>query len=169
MARRWVIRGIFLWLLLLCATGWLRSLWYEEALICWRHEGRNYDKVLIAGVSGDGFLTVGQGGGTTEGSVVRNGWEYRRADIAIHKQHGEWLFYGDDRSWWNPTKWWLAPHAPFCFGADGLTYSLRIPYWLPTLVCSIFLYLSWRKPRPINPATAFPVVLDHQVVKPGDD
>ena len=145
--KRWIIRGLFLWLLLLCLTGWAWSLWYDTAFIYYWRPDRTvpYDRA-IACFSVSGFLVVGKGGGMTEFGQ-RDGWEYRRIEA------GEW----SGPSIWKVHRWWNDNSGPHSLGTDALTHSLSIPYWLPTLIFSACLYLSCRKARPINPATAFPI------------
>jgi len=173
MARRWIIRGIFLWLLLLCVGGWVWSIWYDTSLVYWRYvPGRDigpgpptmyYSDAVIACVSERGHLIIGRGGTHWEGRVGE-GWKYGQTPTYFYDWDDEWgnVISGWFEDWRNPTAWWTwggkaveqrSLHA-------GLDYALRIPYWLLTLVCSGCLYLSWRKPRAINPATAFPVEIE---------
>jgi len=161
MMRRWIIRGFFLSLLLLCVTGWAWSMWYDASLIYWQHRQekwgvyQGYNRAVVACFSERGFLTIGQGGGLTERAGGRNGWSYRQRLIDPEEEGPP-----DYSDWWKPTQWWNATYGPLSFGTNELTRSLRIPYWLLTLVCLVLLCLFWRrKVRPLNPATAFPVEL----------
>jgi len=185
MTRRWLIRGLFLWLLLLCVGGWVYSIWYDASLVYWRYDpsrntrpslsyaqsrhyapsvhrmGYFYSDAVVACVSEQGFLIIGRGGAGWEGHV-QEGWEYSQTPTYFYEVEWGDVISGWFSDWWNPTAWWKWGNCfePRCLPNVGLTHSVSIPYWLLTLVCLACLCFFWRRTRPLDPATAFPVVFE---------
>jgi len=143
--KRWIIRGVFLWLLLLCVAGWVGSYACSFGIY---HNVR--DCPWGIGI-GDGMVLLGRAG--------EDWWGWRRSGVVGCSMDRSVVVH--DKYDWNPSRF-------LGFGYGGGTNILYerfwcIPFWFPTILAAVASFIVWRKTRPkINPVTAFPV----EVVNP---
>jgi hypothetical protein len=139
MKRRWIIRGFFISLLLLCVGGWV---WSSKL-----------------------GLEIGYCGGHT--SDVPDMWEYRvdcvRGEIVFgwlehfdSTQPLGWSFRGS-----NPNSIYWHEDGDFYLGflyqsSYGLL-QIAIPFYFPTTISTALVVFVWRKTRPPLKGGAFPV------------
>ena len=149
MAKRWIIRGIFLLPVLLCLAGWGWSGWYDGAVSFkrshrWIELRTEYGAVYLVG-GWHSWLSDGCESGIAGTDSVRLWPEPDAVSTCVLGFRWRHFSFND---------------------GDGRVfsgYALVIPYWFPLLVSSLLLLLVWRKTRyRPDPATAFPVVLKGQ-------
>ncbi len=148
MVWRWVIHGVFIFLILLCAGGWVESYGHVD-YFGWCRDRYAYD---ISSRAGSMTLLYSVTLAYITDARDPVGWRWDRAPIMPENRS---LFRQDPRVF-----------CGFGYGhAEGALSDERwvaVPYYFLILVFSGVLLIVWRKTRPRKVGGAFPVE-----VKPG--
>ena len=136
MVKRWLIRGVFMLPILLCAGGWVESYGHWDQLSYQGSRGGAFSSV--GGVVSVGYIAI---------DAQSSGWQFSRASLPpisrriLDRRNG--LFLG------------------FAYGhsaaVDYEAYWAYIPYYFPLLLFSGVLLIVWRKTRARQAGGAFPV------------
>jgi hypothetical protein len=140
MIRRWFIRGLALSLLTLCVVAWVLS--HFQGVGVARFGCRHPQRLELECGTISYYLD-------TSSNLLPNGadwvWLHWRAD----PQRMDYLYrIADIRCLgfaYRPTPAWAQSWVVF------------IPFWCPTVIFSLLVWLGWRKTRPKYSGKAFPV------------
>lgn len=145
MKRRWLIRSLFMLAVLLCVAGWGWSR-TDVCIISYSQNGH-----LVWCESKAGVVRLGRGWL----SSFTHGWAWQSDPVdppqflPPFRDRYQFLGFGFRREVIaNPND------------AGKIVFSttyVDVPYWFFALLFSVALLFVWRKTRPRNPATAFPV------------
>jgi len=143
MARRWIIRGVCLSWLLLCAGAWVAS--YQQAFVLSfnRPDGPFTFDSYNVGVD-NGRAMISNSGGNEDG------WNWNQFDY--HGQFQEYYL----RTWYHYGGFAYCPN--FFNVTPGKGWIVMCPLWFPTAVSGLLLCLVWRKTRYRVVMGGFPVV-----------
>ena len=144
MCRRWIVRGFFLLLILLCLAGWEWSGTHNSDV------GYSHSDRWLACHTWDGVVGVmlGRGG---------RAWHYGMPDgwfVEIRPQ--------SPAHFWPEDSMHLNSFLGFVIDDDldltGKRYELSVPYWFLILLSLAALFFVCRKTLPkVNPESAFPI------------
>ena len=143
MRRGWIIRGLFVLLILLCGGGWGWSGGHSMYL-CYGRHGR-----WVGGNSEAGAITFYW----ASGSRLRDGWGYGDAG-------SEFLYFVPPYDAGGPD---VQRFFGFSIGRVYLmmsdrVYAVGVPYWSLVVAASGVFFFVWRKTRPnVDSRRAFPV------------
>ena len=148
MIRRWIIRGLCIWTLLLCIGLWILCgirygyLWYES---------HNRELTLDA-INGQIRINC------YRDTHIRASWGYR-------------IFRNDPSQFWPSLQeprpddaihhFYYAGFSFYSSNGDPL-WEVSIPGWFPTLLSAALLWFVWRKTRPTQLGQGFPVEVTPQ-------
>lgn len=134
MKKRWLIRSLFIGLVVLCVVAWVGSLWRSLDI---DHSGKTWDEMSVA----DGRICIQeivpdfpimQGWHTTFRSTHWNIWKSEDANSQYHL-------------------------AGFSLHQSVKIWAVTIPLWFPTLLSVGMLWLLWRKTKAKPIGHAFPI------------
>lgn len=145
MMRRWLIRGLALTLLTLCALAWVGS-YFQRAYIQYAGQNCYYLDVesgtIRFSLSDDGF-----GAGRWDWNYL-SPWKYLspyRQQFQGAYQRAKYHFAGFAFSRYHITPLFLSG------------WFMDVPLYFPTLLSTLLLWLVWRKTRPKYNGRGFPV------------
>jgi hypothetical protein len=137
--RRWLIRGLALTLLALCAAVWVASYWQCAFVLCHYYTNR---------------ITVGCGAGLIYSQVLGGRspapfacqWKLERPEPTVIRTTSAGREFG---------------FAGFGYRATPdvapVSRDMKIPLWLPAALCGGLAWVLWRKTRPAYNGKGFPV------------
>lgn len=153
MAWRWIIRGVCLIVLVLCAGLW--SLSYFCTAVIVETSGPQWYLAESVGIE-NGMIHVNRFSTLISSYRLLPGWNFRwqgataaslRSPFSLHLIDGDFLGFRLRYRTWFPGRFWNA----------------AIPFWCPTTLLVLLILIVWRKTARPRPGRGFPVVMQKGV------
>jgi len=138
MVRRWLIRGLFMLLCILCVAAWVGS-YFESAYVQYIGGER---MVAVRAECDSLFLSV-----SNDPGYVTNKWDSGLAP-AEHSLI---------QAWYRDTDFHSMGFAYRRILGATPAWQVWVPLWFPAFLCGLLTWFAWRKARVKRVGGAFPV------------